>query len=333
MTAATGFKRLGIAIAAVVLASFAALGAMALLIPVDTVRDATKAEIRNVTGLDLVLRGDVAVSLFPTGSISFANVTLGDDAKPGAGGRPADRAAAVLPAVRRPHRDRRRVAGASAHQRELRPRRPFELGGIDRRAGARARPEGQPAGQRHLVHRNPHQRRHHRGAATPTRGIDETLQRTSSWRWPGRRSRKSFAATGRFVWHDEPIDAAITLTDFAAALAGDRSGLKLRLTGAPLKFAFEGNWSTQPTLEDRRHARRRRALAARHAALGRPQAAVRAAASAASRSRPRPTSRAARSRCRRSTSSSTATSPRACWPSPPTAGRPCRARSPPTIST
>ena len=82
MTAATGFKRLGIAIAAVVLASFAALGAMALLIPVDTVRDATKAEIRNVTGLDLVLRGDVAVSLFPTGSISFANVTLGDDAKP-----------------------------------------------------------------------------------------------------------------------------------------------------------------------------------------------------------------------------------------------------------
>ena len=42
----------------------------------------TKAEIRNVTGLDLVLRGDVAVSLFPTGSVSFANVTLGDDAKP-----------------------------------------------------------------------------------------------------------------------------------------------------------------------------------------------------------------------------------------------------------
>ena len=82
MTAATGFKRLGIAIAAVVLASFAALGAMALLIPVDTVRDAAKAEIRSVTGLDLVLRGDVAVSLFPTGSISFADVTLGDDAKP-----------------------------------------------------------------------------------------------------------------------------------------------------------------------------------------------------------------------------------------------------------
>ncbi len=82
MTAATGFKRLGIAVATIVVASFAALGAMSILIPVDTVRDATKAEIRNVTGLDLVLRGDVAVSLFPTGSITFANVTLGDDSKP-----------------------------------------------------------------------------------------------------------------------------------------------------------------------------------------------------------------------------------------------------------
>ena len=97
----------------------------------------------------------------------------------------------------------------------------------------------------------------------------------SSWRWPGRRSRKSFAATGRFVWHGEPIDTAITLTDFAAALAGDRSGLKVRLTGAPVKFAFEGNWSTRPTLQDRRHARGRRAIAARHVALGRPQAALR----------------------------------------------------------
>jgi len=38
VTAATGFKRLGIAIATVVVASFAALGAMALLIPTDTVR-------------------------------------------------------------------------------------------------------------------------------------------------------------------------------------------------------------------------------------------------------------------------------------------------------
>ena len=45
-------------------------------------RDAVKAEIRSATGLDLRLRGDVRVSLFPTGSVSFANVALGDDAQP-----------------------------------------------------------------------------------------------------------------------------------------------------------------------------------------------------------------------------------------------------------
>src|SRR6266704_716403 len=52
---------------------------MALLIPTDTVREATKAEIRTVTGLDPVLRGDVAVSLFPTGSVVLDRVALGDD--------------------------------------------------------------------------------------------------------------------------------------------------------------------------------------------------------------------------------------------------------------
>ena len=82
MTAAAGFKRLGIAIVGLVLAGCAVLGAMAVLISADSVREATKAEIRNVTGLDLVLGGDASVSLFPTGSVTFANVALGDGADP-----------------------------------------------------------------------------------------------------------------------------------------------------------------------------------------------------------------------------------------------------------
>src|SRR5207253_10171740 len=65
--------------------------------------------------------------------------------------------------------------------------------------------------------------------------------------WPS--ISKSFAATGRFVWHDEPVDASITLSDFASALAGDRSGVKIRLHGAPLKAAFEGAMSVRPTLK------------------------------------------------------------------------------------
>src|ERR1700712_1089418 len=52
---------------------------MSLLIPADTVREAVKGEIRAVTGLDPVLRGNVSVSLFPTGSVSFEDVSLGGD--------------------------------------------------------------------------------------------------------------------------------------------------------------------------------------------------------------------------------------------------------------
>src|SRR5262249_56018501 len=47
--------------------------------PADAVREAVKAEIRAVTGLDPVLRGGTSVSLFPTGTVSLDDVTLGDN--------------------------------------------------------------------------------------------------------------------------------------------------------------------------------------------------------------------------------------------------------------
>jgi len=40
-----------------------------------------------------------------------------------------------------------------------------------------------------------------------------------------------------------------SFTDFVAALQGDRSGLKIRLAGAPFKFAFDGYISHRPTLK------------------------------------------------------------------------------------
>jgi AsmA protein len=247
VTAATGFKRLGIAIAAVVVASFAALGAMALLIPTDTVREATKAEIRNVTGLDLVLRGDVAVSLFPTGSVSFGNVTLGDDSKP------------VLAADRLTARLRffplfaGRVEIADVSLVHPRINVTFDHDGHSNWAGlvdALARALG-PKANRPVNASSFTEIRITQGTITlddAARGVAETFRDVElALAWPS--ISKSFAATGHFVWHDEPIESSITLTDFAAALAGDRSGLKVRLTGAPVKFAFEGNWSTQPTLK------------------------------------------------------------------------------------
>src|SRR6185312_10581609 len=44
-------------------------------------------------------------------------------------------------------------------------------------------------------------------------------------------------------------DASLTLADFPSVLAGNRSGVKLRVSGAPMKAAFEGAISLKPTLK------------------------------------------------------------------------------------
>ena len=45
------------------------------------------------------------------------------------------------------------------------------------------------------------------------------------------------------------MDASLTLADFPSALAGNRSGVKLRVSGTPIKAAFEGAISLKPTLK------------------------------------------------------------------------------------
>ena len=82
----------------------------------------------------------------------------------------------------------------------------------------------------------------------PDRKLAETLDNMQlSLAWPS--ISKTFGATGRFVWHGEPVDMSLALGDFAAALTGKRSGLKLRLAAAPIKIAFDGAIGTQPTLK------------------------------------------------------------------------------------
>ena len=247
MTAATGFKRLGIVIAAMVLACFAVLGVLALLIPADSVREAVKAEVRSVTGLDLLLGGDVEVSLFPTGSISFANVALGDDVEPALA---ADRLKARL-------RFFPLFAGhiEIADVALVRPRINVSIGPdgrsnwaalVERLASALGPKNGRPMQATSFS-----EIAVEGGTIVLTdasRGIAETLHNVElALAWPS--ISKSFAATGRFMWHGQKVDATVSLADFAAALAGNRTGLKVRLNSALLKLAFEGAMSVRPTLK------------------------------------------------------------------------------------
>jgi uncharacterized protein involved in outer membrane biogenesis len=79
VSSANGLMRLSLVIAAVSAAGVAALVGAAALIPPETVRQAVIANIHAVTGLEPITRGDVKVSLFPSATVSFSDVTLGDE--------------------------------------------------------------------------------------------------------------------------------------------------------------------------------------------------------------------------------------------------------------
>lgn len=245
MAAAVGIKRLGFAAAVVAAAAVAALVILPWLLPAEAVRKAVQAEIRAVTGLDPVLWGEASVSLFPASAVSFDDVTLGANT-----GAPALTAEHVVARLRF---------------------FPLLIGRIEIADVSLIRPtiaiifndDRSSNWSDHIetLARNLKSGPDRPASFSEIRIIDGTvILRDEAYKvlesisnvemalaWPS--ISRSFAATGRFAWHDEPIDATVSLTDFAAALLGERSGLKLRLAGAPLKLAFDGYISHRPTLK------------------------------------------------------------------------------------
>jgi len=78
-------------------------------------------------------------------------------------------------------------------------------------------------------------------------GHAETAQDINlSLAWPS--ISRSFAATGQFDWRGARVDGSISVNDFLAALAGERSGLRVRVTAPALKFAFDGAVANKTSL-------------------------------------------------------------------------------------
>jgi len=248
LTAPTGLKRLAIAIAAVLAAVIVALVALSFFIPASSVRDAVAEEIHAVTGLDPVMRGDISVSLFPSGTVSFHNVVLGDD-RTGAPGVVADELTAHLryfPLLA----GRVEIADVTLVRPTITvtflPDGQTNWSGLIQSLARALQPNpGRTAsfseigihGGTVVVHKQ------YAGKDVTDRldGVEFQLA------WPS--ISRSFGANGHFVWHDEPIEASLTLGDFLAALSGERSGVKLRLAGAPMKAAFDGAMSARPTFK------------------------------------------------------------------------------------
>lgn len=219
------------------------LFAMSWLLNRDTLRSAVEAQIRAVTGLDLVVHGNVDVSVFPGSYVSFHDVGL-------KGGGSIDPALSVdvltanlrlLPLLMQRFeiadmmmlRPRINVVRDAAGQsnwtpfietiaRTMRPGadHPLSFSEIRIQDGV-------------LSYQDP-------GSSEQIGDIDLSLA------WP--LISRSFAATGQFDWRGERIDGSISVSDFIAALSGDRSGLKARIVSAPIKLAFDGSVANRASL-------------------------------------------------------------------------------------
>jgi AsmA protein len=234
---AQGMKRLGTPIAALLGVVLIGLFATSWLLNRDGLRKAVEAQIRAVTGLELVIKGDVVVSVFPASYVSFHDVGLkgggNDDAALGVDVLTANLRLLPLLLQRfeiadlmmlRPHIRVVRSADGESNW------TPFiETIARSMKPGA----DNQVSFSEIRIQD---------GVLTyedASNHVSETLDDIDlSLAWPS--ISRSFAATGQFDWRGERVDGSVSASDFVAALSGERTGVKARLASAPLKVAFDG---------------------------------------------------------------------------------------------
>ena len=261
---AQGMKRLGMPIAAFLGLALIGLIGTSWFLNRDALRQAVEAQIRAVTGLDLVVTGAIDVSVFPGSYVSFHDVGL-------KGGGTTDPALQVdvltanlrlLPLLLR----RFEIADVMMLRPHIRVVRdgngesnwtPF----VETIARAM-----KPGAENQVSFSEIRIQDGVLNYEDASNHVSETLGDIDlSLAWPS--ISRSFAATGQFDWRGERVDGSISASDFVAMLSGDRSGLKARLASAPLKLAFDGTRRQSHQHDDGRHGDRRLAVVAQRAAL------------------------------------------------------------------
>jgi AsmA protein len=244
LTMAQGMKRLGMPIAAFFGVALIGLVASSWLLNRDALRQAVEAQIRAVTGLDLVVEGSTDISVFPGSYVSFHDVGLkGGTADPALSVDVLTANLRLLPLLLqrfeisdvmmlRPHINVVRDAKGESNW------TPF-IGTIARTMKPGA--DNQVSFSEIRIQDG-------------TLSLEDTGHQLTeqlgnidlSLAWPS--ISRSFAATGQFDWRGERVDGSVSVSDFIAALSGDRSGLKARLASAPLKLAFDGTVANRTSL-------------------------------------------------------------------------------------
>jgi AsmA protein len=229
-------KRLGTPLAALLGVLLIGVSVTSWLINRDALRQAVAAQIRSVTGLELVTRGAIDISVFPGSYVSFHDVGLKDaDAEPALKVDVLTANLRLLPLLLQRFeiadvmmlRPQIRVVRAADGESNWTPfiqtiARIMKPGADNQVSFSEIRiQDGIVTYQDDATH-----------ASEKLDDLDLSLA------WPS--ISRSFAATGEFDWRGQRVDGSISIGDFVAALSGDRSGLKARLSSTPLKLAFDG---------------------------------------------------------------------------------------------
>jgi AsmA protein len=238
-------KRLGMPVAAFLGVVLIGLITTSWFLNRDALRQAVEAQIRAVTGLDLVIQGHIDVSVFPGSYVSFHDVGL----KGGGTTDPALQVDVLTANLRLLPLLLRRFEIADVMM--LRPHIHVIRNGNGEsnwtpfvETIARTMKPGAENQVSFSEIRIQDGELNYEDAANH---VSEALGDIDlSLAWPS--ISRSFAATGQFDWRGERIDGSISASDFIAVLSGERSGLKARLASPPLKLAFDGTVANRTSL-------------------------------------------------------------------------------------
>ena len=211
----------------------------------DALRQAVEAQIRAVTGLDLVINGSIDVSVFPGSYVSFHDVGL----KGGGTTDPALRVDVLTANLRLLPLLLRRFEIA-----DVMMLRPLIRVVRDGNGESNWTPfvetiarTMKPGAENQVSFSEIRIQDGVLNYEDATNHVSEVLGDIDlSLAWPS--ISRSFAATGQFDWRGERVDGSVSAGDFVAMLSGDRSGLKARLASAPLKLAFDGTVANRTSM-------------------------------------------------------------------------------------
>lgn len=238
-------KRLGMPIAAVLGLALVGLIANSWFLNRDALQRAVEAQIRAVTGLELVANGAIDVSVFPGSYVSFHDVGL----KGGAASAPALQVDVLTANLRLLPLLLRRFEIA-----DVMMLRPHIHVARDGNGDSNWTPfvetiarTMKPGAENQVSFSEIRIQDGELNYEDATNHVSEALGDIDlSLAWPS--ISRSFAATGQFDWRGERVDGSISASDFIALLSGERSGLKARLASAPLKLAFDGTVANRTSL-------------------------------------------------------------------------------------